>query len=209
MAKSKITQTTSKPKAIKSKAGKGKAARKTELKTKTKKTKKLKLIPRRKILKRSKSAWVFFSSSMRAETLASNPSLSFGEISKLLSPQWKALSIEERQPFVDLYVADKERYVQEKANLSDEQKKMLRLHIRSKNLKKKGRPSAVLSSYMLFVKNEHAEITKKYPDKSFLEVGKVMGAMWREMPISEREPYNTLHKGDQHRFAQEMAVYAK
>ena len=108
-----------------------------------------------------------------------------------------------------MYLQDKKRYLEEKQQLSPEHRKMLRLHIRSKNLKKKGRPSAVLSSYMLFVKDKHADITKENPNSTFLQVGQTMGHMWRQMSTVEKAIYHQMHLDDKQRFANEMAVYAK
>lgn len=189
----------------------GKAVKKSTPKVKKEKVEKqkVKLIPRRKILRRSRSAWVFFASDRRAEILKSNPKLTFGEISKQLSPQWQAMSDQDKKPYYDLYIKDKQRYIDEKKALSPQLKKMLRIHTRTKHLKKKGRPSAVLSAYMIFVKTQHSKITAQHPNASFLEVGKIMGACWRGMNEEEKQVYVKEHQLDQERFKHEMVQYVK
>jgi len=181
----------------------------TKVAKKSKVSIKPKLIPRRKLLRRSRSAWVFFSSSQRAKTLKENPGLSFGAVSQLLSPIWQSMSEEEKKPYYDMYIQDKQRYIKDNQSLSPDHRKMLRQHIRSKNLKKKGRPSPVLSSYMLFVRAKHKEISAQHPTSSFLEVGKIMGDIWRGMSEYDKQPYSALHEQDKQRFINEMKAYAK
>ena len=56
---------------------------------------------------------MFFSKERRAQIVAENPGLAFGEIGKKVGEAWKALPAEERAPFDAQAAADKERFVRE------------------------------------------------------------------------------------------------
>ena len=56
---------------------------------------------------------MFFSKERRAQIVAENPGLPFGEIGKKMGEAWKALPAEERAPFDAQAAADKERFVRE------------------------------------------------------------------------------------------------
>ena len=63
--------------------------------------------------KKGLSAFMFFSKHERAQVVANNPGIAFGEIGKKLGEAWKALPAEERAPFEAQAAADKERFVRE------------------------------------------------------------------------------------------------
>ncbi|VVT57018.1 uncharacterized protein SAPINGB_P005493 [Magnusiomyces paraingens] len=60
--------------------------------------------------KRSLSAYMFFANEKRDEVRNENPGISFGQIGKVLGEKWKALSEEEKIPFVEKAETDKKRY---------------------------------------------------------------------------------------------------
>ncbi|GAN07545.1 non-histone chromosomal protein 6 [Mucor ambiguus] len=68
--------------------------------------------------KRGLSAYMFFSQDKRAQVKEENPEASFGTLGKLLGEKWKAMSDEEKKPYVDKAEADKKRYEDEKAALN-------------------------------------------------------------------------------------------
>ena len=56
---------------------------------------------------------MFFSKDRRAQVVAENPGIAFGEVGKKLGEAWKALPAEERAPFEAQAAADKERFIRE------------------------------------------------------------------------------------------------
>ncbi|TYZ59482.1 hypothetical protein PybrP1_007094 [[Pythium] brassicae (nom. inval.)] len=66
-------------------------------------------------VKRALSSYMIFCNDRRKEVADANPGLRIGEIQKLISVQWKALSEQEREHYVQLAAKDKERYAQEVA----------------------------------------------------------------------------------------------
>ena len=59
------------------------------------------------------TAFFFYTASIREEVKNKNPGMRVGDLSKIHSEMWKALSDEEKQPFIDLNLKDKERYAKE------------------------------------------------------------------------------------------------
>ncbi|KAI7898173.1 high mobility group box domain-containing protein [Cokeromyces recurvatus] len=58
---------------------------------------------------------MFFSQEKRASVKEENPEATFGQIGKILGEKWKAMSDEEKKPYVQKAEADKKRYESEKA----------------------------------------------------------------------------------------------
>lgn len=64
--------------------------------------------------KKALSAYIFFSSAKRAEVKAANPELKgVGDVAKRLGEMWKTLSDTDKEPYIKLAVADRERYKRE------------------------------------------------------------------------------------------------
>jgi hypothetical protein len=66
--------------------------------------------------KKGNTAWIFFTNDMREKVKADNPDAKTTDLTKIMSPMWKALSPEEKKPYEDKAKADKERYEKEMEN---------------------------------------------------------------------------------------------
>ncbi|ELR21457.1 HMG (high mobility group) box domain containing protein [Acanthamoeba castellanii str. Neff] len=64
-------------------------------------------------VKRPKTAYIIYAQSARAKVKEENPSAGFGELTKLVSAQWNAMSEEEKAPFAEEAAKDKKRYERE------------------------------------------------------------------------------------------------
>ena len=64
--------------------------------------------------KRAMSAFMMFVRDKREEIKRQNPNASFGEIGKMMGDRWKAMSEDEKAPFVKQSEEDKARYLKEK-----------------------------------------------------------------------------------------------
>ncbi len=84
----------------------------------------------------AKSAWMLYTADARAAMKIEQPSLKVTEQVKLMSEQWKGLSDEARQPYLDKAAADKERYQADKAVVAEAQARHATRE--AKHLKKKG-----------------------------------------------------------------------
>jgi hypothetical protein len=64
-------------------------------------------------IKKNVSAYVHFSNAIRGTLKESNPNLTFGEVSKLLSEKWKSCTSDEKEVYNKLAKEDEERYKSE------------------------------------------------------------------------------------------------
>lgn len=73
--------------------------------------------------KKANTAWICFTQEMREKVKAENPDATTTDLTKIMSPMWKALSDSERKKYEDMASKDKERYDKEmleyNANNSD------------------------------------------------------------------------------------------
>ena len=58
---------------------------------------------------------MFFNMKTRDEVVAKTPGIAFGDVGKQMGALWKALSDEDKKPYTELALKDKERYLAEKA----------------------------------------------------------------------------------------------
>lgn len=168
-----------------------------------------KLPPRRTIVKSARSVWISFLSEIRAQKRPEHANLSFGELCKVLSPVWKQMSTEDKKPYVEAYQRDKLRYAQQMANLSEDQKKILRAHKRRKRKLREGKPKASVSAYMLYVCSARPDVVKQNPDISFQEIGKTLGQQWRNLSEEDRKLYNDKALEDRKRYEREIEEWKK
>ena len=68
-------------------------------------------------IKKPRTAFSFFTKTRRVKIGEANPNASFGELSKLVSVAWKALSDKEMKTYRNMETKDKKRYEDEKAAL--------------------------------------------------------------------------------------------
>lgn len=68
-------------------------------------------------VKKPRTSFSFFTQEYRPKVQAANPSASFGDLSRLVSTEWRNLSESERTRFKGMETADKERYQTERARV--------------------------------------------------------------------------------------------
>ncbi len=147
---------------------------------------------KRNLIKGPKSAWICFCESVRPQILLKDPTLQFGEICKKIAAEWKTLTPEMRQPYVDQQLKDKERYRQAFDSLTTDQLKVLRKLKREKRqIRRQRLPKPPLSTYMQFVVKERAAIAQSNPGATFMDIGRLLGAAWQRCPEAEKAKYKT------------------
>jgi len=72
---------------------------------------------------------------------------------------------------------------------------------------KKGQPKRALSAYMFFSQDWRERIKAENPDAGFGEVGKLLGAKWKELDDAEKKPYLDQAAKDKSRAEQEKASF--
>jgi hypothetical protein len=162
---------------------------------------------KRSILRGTKTAWIFYCNHRRRELLAENADLCFGDVCKRLAPQWKELSVEQKQPFIDQHLGDKRRYITQLLQLNTEQKKAMKGYKKSKRESKRLKPKAGLSPYMFVVIAQRQSVVGANPLASFQEIGKLLGSLWNSMSLTDRVTYIDQGTHDKARYHAEQARY--
>jgi hypothetical protein len=77
----------------------------------------------------------------------------------------------------------------------------------TKAKKDKNAPKRALSAYMFFSQDWRERIKTENPDAGFGEVGKLLGAKWKELDDDEKKPYVELAAKDKTRAENDKAAY--
>lgn len=70
-------------------------------------------------------------------------------------------------------------------------------------------PKRPLSAYMFFSQDQRERVKNANPEAGFGEVGRLLGAKWKEMSEAEKKPYNDMANRDKARAEAEKAAYNK
>merc|ERR1712166_789889 len=73
---------------------------------------------------------------------------------------------------------------------------------------KKGYKGA-MGAYMFFVQENRSEVTTNNPDASFGEIGKLLGAEWRECSAKDKKKFEAMGAKDKIRAAKDKAAWEK
>lgn len=80
---------------------------------------------------------------------------------------------------------------------------------KTKKAKDPDAPKRPLSAYMFFSQDQRATVKEDNPDATFGDLGKLLGAKWKEMSDSEKKPYTAKAEADKVRYESAKAGYEK
>lgn len=69
-------------------------------------------------------------------------------------------------------------------------------------------PKRALSAYMIFSNEQRSTVKEENPTASFGEMGKLLGARWKEMDENAKRPYSEKAEKEKERYEREKAAYA-
>lgn len=157
--------------------------------------------------KGASSAYNIYVAEHRAQINAENPGLSFGELSKRVSADWKLLTDEQRKPYEERAAEDKKRYERERAEFPDDGED----EGPSKKRKKKDpdAPKKNLNAWMFFIQEVRPQIVEQLGEEGrrVAQVTKAVGERWSKMTAEEKQPYEDMAIADKKRYQQEMEQY--
>lgn len=165
--------------------------------------------------KPSRSAYTFFLEESHARIKAEDPNASFGEVSKLISSQWREMDEDAKSVYVEMSERDKERFLMEKEAYvptqgfdCDGKALMIGKNGKKRRTKKdKNLPKGALSSYIIFCTQMRDIIKTETPDIANTDIMRQTGERWREMSTEQKAPWEALARQDKQRYEEEMAVY--
>ncbi|AET41096.1 DNA-binding transcription repressor IXR1 Ecym_7252 [Eremothecium cymbalariae DBVPG len=127
--------------------------------------------------KRPSSAYFLFSMSIREELLRQYPDAKVPELSKLSSARWKELSEEDKKPFYGQFKDNWEKY-----------------RIAKKEYEATLPPKRPSGPFIQFTSELRPKLLKDNPDKSLIEITKLVGEQWRNLPSEEKQKYTDAYK---------------
>merc|ERR1711879_839273 len=68
-------------------------------------------------------------------------------------------------------------------------------------------PKKAQSAYMIFCNENRPIVKEENPDASFGEMGKLLGARWKELSDEGKKPYNDKAEQDKGRYEREKQAY--
>lgn len=156
-------------------------------------------------IKRPLSAFMIYSVSIRPSVKTEHPEFSFGQLGREIGAQWRAMTEEQKAPFI----AKAKEALAQYNTLTEGMEKPKRKP--SKKAKAKAAAAAEgevkikrpLSSFMCFSKANRADIKAKNPTLTFGELGSKIGAIWKELPAEQKAPFIEQAKTDLARYKAE------
>jgi len=135
-----------------------------------------------------RTPWLHYCNERRKASTDTVPKLKFGELPRLISGDWHAMSFEQKEPYRTLFEQDKLRYQQQKDNLDEEQQKMIRRWKREqRKIRSSRRPKKFLSAYMFFVNEKRGTLADR--GLSFADTARELGSMWRNLDAAQKSGY--------------------
>jgi hypothetical protein len=154
--------------------------------------------------KRALSAWIYFTTAKRPEVKEQNPEKKTTELTTIMSEMWRDYTDEQKQPYKDMEIADKERYQKEKVDYesnsdqseSDTDEKSDK---KAKKVKDPNAPKRNLNSYMIFCRETRA----KHVDVK--HTAAVLKTMWAD--LEDKSEYTDMAKEAKEMYLKEKAAY--
>ncbi|GMY30496.1 high mobility group B protein 6-like [Fagus crenata] len=181
--------------------------------------------------KRPSPPYILWCKDQWNEIKKENPEAEFKDISNILGTKWKTVTAEEKKPYEENYLAEKEAYLQviakekretEAMKLFDEEHKqktameLLEQYLQfkqeaekeNKKTKKEKdplKPKKPMSAFFLFTNERRTALVAE--NKSCLEVAKITGEEWKNMTEEQKGPYEEMAKKNKEKHLQEMEAY--
>eukprot|EP01083_Nonionella_stella_P019168 53282_1 len=167
--------------------------------------------------KRNMSAFFLYSNANRNRIKEENPEAKFGDIAKILSREFKAVSPSDRGRWDQLAAEDKERYQAQMENYepptesedSDSDSDAPRGR-KKKSKKKKKDPNAPKrnqSSFFLYSNATRNDVKVANPEAKFGEIAQIISRHFKALPEEERAYWNEKAAQDKVRYQGAMEAY--
>lgn len=153
--------------------------------------------------KRGKSAYILYSIERRdivKEALGEDAKVQ--EIMKKVALDWRNLPEEEKKPWEDKSLEDKARYERELASYEGPLKIPNRRPKRAAGAPKRG-----MSAFLMFSQVMRPKLRDEMPDKKNIDISKMLGEKWKELPEDEKLPWVQKADEDAIRYKEEKTKW--
>mmetsp|Transcript_21233 Transcript_21233/g.46335 ORF Transcript_21233/g.46335 Transcript_21233/m.46335 type:complete len:204 (-) Transcript_21233:310-921(-) len=155
--------------------------------------------------KRAMSAFFCYSQAERPNVKITHPDASFGDVARILSAQYKALTDKEMKKFVKKAAQDKVRYQEEMKNyipMDDPTGGK-----RKKAKKDPNAPKRNMSAYFLFSVFVRPSVKEENPEAAFGDIARIISAQYKTLDAKEREKWDNKAAADKERYQRQMEAY--
>merc|ERR1739844_121019 len=167
--------------------------------------------------KRNMSAFFLYSNAHRTRVREDNPDIKFGQIARLLSEEYKALTPKELKKWEKLAEKDKERYKKEMESYvppsedSDSEDSMVNGKKKRKRRAKKdpNKPKRNLSSFFIYSNEVRDTVKAQNPDAKFGDIAKIISAQFKDLPPERRAELDKPAAEDKVRYQTQLAEYKR
>jgi len=136
-------------------------------------------------IKGALSAYLFYWMEAQPILKAEHPTVNHKDLAKLCGQNWKTLSLEEKQPFLDKASADKTRY---------ESEREAGVGVESKMAAGDGKPSR-RAAYVLYCKEHKAQLKRENPGLTPSEYRKMLSERWKGLGAEDKRGYTNRAYG--------------
>ena len=172
---------------------------------------KKRLPAKRNIIRRPISPWIAFLTAQdprfEEQEKATGVKLEFMQRSNMMSSVWQDMTPEQKQPYKDIAAADRLRYEERLEKLTPEEKLILKEHRQRDRLRKKGEPAKAKSAFMYFNAAMRQKVVIENQGISFEDIGRKLGALWKDLSAEDKAPYQALSVRDKQRYDAEMVAH--
>uniref|UniRef100_A0A7S1UZB0 HMG box domain-containing protein n=1 Tax=Grammatophora oceanica TaxID=210454 RepID=A0A7S1UZB0_9STRA len=158
--------------------------------------------------KRNMSAFFLYSQAHRSQVKEDNPDVAFGEIARILSRQYKALTPKEMKKWEKKAEQDKLRYQEEMKHYVPPDDEDDGGGKRKKKLKKDpNMPKRNMSAYFLYSVHIRPTVKEENPEATFGEIAKIISAKFKQLDEDERKEWDEKAVEDKQRYEGQMEAY--
>lgn len=170
--------------------------------------------------KRNLSAYLLYQNAMRDHFKATNPGMTFGQLSKYTSAMYAEMPPTEKQTWIQHAEQDKDRYLQELSKYDpppgydskgdvvlSPNGDFLGKKKHGKPKRDKNAPKRNVSAYLQYQNAMREVFRKNYPGMTFGQLATYTSSMYKTLSVKEKAIWQTKAAQDKARFEAEMATY--
>ena len=168
--------------------------------------------------KKPMSSYMFYMNTNRSRVKEENADATFGDIARLVAAEFKELTAEQKEKYEKMAQDDKERYQKEmesyeppkgfeKSGKTSSGKATEAKKGKGKAKKDPNAPKRGMTSFMMFSNSIRSKVKEDNPDASFGDIGRMIGAKFKELTPDEKKKYEDMAKADKERYEKEMKAY--
>lgn len=176
--------------------------------------------------KKPKTSYFLFCDDMREQVSKELKEKNAAKVSQELGKRWKDIDPEEKKKYDEMYANAKKEYAKDFAEYKKNKKEESESESESedeesdsgskgKKKKKKTKakdpnePKRPLTAYLHFCNENRQKVKEQNPDKSMIDVTKILSAQWKSLSDEGKKKYNEMAAKNKAEYEKKMVEYKK